>query len=230
MTWTTPGQWVSTGSDRTPPVLTLVGGDVLMSSGGEYIEQGYSATDDVDGDITSRVIVTLPNLVSVGSKLVTYDAFDIRGNTTTQTRGVYIAVGDLDLLIIKAVAEMKFTVNENLITAFKGRANRDILNFTQIDENVIINTDDDGYFDFDNNSITSVEVIAGDQSIDSSSDFVSWSGADLSIEFGALDINAQYTTVRIISYIGSDTKGTVFVGPGYDANIMLNFIEQVTLS
>lgn len=90
MTWTTPGQWVSTGSDRTPPVSTLVGGDIIHVSGSDYEELGYSSSDDIDGDITRRVIVTIPNLISLGSKQVTYDSFDIRGNTTISTRDINI--------------------------------------------------------------------------------------------------------------------------------------------
>jgi hypothetical protein len=311
MTWTTPGQWVTTGSDRTPPVISLIGGDVILNLGDSYQELGHTAIDAIDGDVTRRTIITLPDFTTVGTKQVEYDSFDIRGNTSTAIRNVLVTddetspvialtpnqtsftiyegesftppsaiatdnqdsdaivtpadrdgfdnsiVGtyhfDYDhddqagnsaetvtvtvtveeitvALVIKAVAEMKFTVNENLITAFKDRANRDILNFTQIDPNFIVNTDSDGFFDFDNNNVTSVEIIAGDKSINSAGDFVSWSGADLSIEFGALDINAQYTTARVIVYIGADTKGTVFAGPGYDANIMLNFIEQVEVS
>jgi hypothetical protein len=106
MTWTTPGQWVSTGSDRTPPVLTLTGEELILNSNDDYIELGYSATDDIDGEITRRVIVTVPNLVSPGAKFATYDAFDIRGNTTLISRPVIILGGSSQYTVWTDRAEM----------------------------------------------------------------------------------------------------------------------------
>jgi hypothetical protein len=40
------------------PVITLVGGDMTLECGTPYVEPGYSATDNYDGDITDRVVVT----------------------------------------------------------------------------------------------------------------------------------------------------------------------------
>ena len=42
--------------DETKPVITLVGNnEVFVCPNGTYTEEGYSAIDDYDGDITSRV-------------------------------------------------------------------------------------------------------------------------------------------------------------------------------
>lgn len=225
MTWTTPGQWVSTGDDRTPPVLTLVGGDVIINSGDEYIELGYSATDDVDGEITRRVIATVPNLVSSGSKLVTYDAFDIRGNTTTETRGVLVTVGDIDLFVINAIAETVFTVesgDDEVLSVFPNRANRSPFKFKPVEAFAGINLLD-GYFDFDNNLVYKVEILAAGEMIDSTNNHVAWEGNEIFAELSALGLQSRTASIRVVVYVGTDTKGIIFCGDGLDAEIFALF-------
>src|SRR5690606_14658212 len=46
------------GPDTTAPVITLVGDAVMtLELGDTFTEPGYSATDNVDGDITANVVV-----------------------------------------------------------------------------------------------------------------------------------------------------------------------------
>lgn len=69
--------------DTTAPVLTLVGGDMgYYSPGYTYEEQGYTAIDNYDGDITDKVLCTQEN------DSITYTVTDSLGNTTTLTRTI----------------------------------------------------------------------------------------------------------------------------------------------
>ena len=78
--------------DDKPPVISLKGGSlVYVKSGTQYKEIGYSANDNVDGDLTSKVKVTgLPNMSKSGIYVVTYGVTDSAGNTTYATRKVAV--------------------------------------------------------------------------------------------------------------------------------------------
>ncbi len=68
--------------DTTPPVVTLIGpATVNVTVGSTYNDQGATATDNVDGDLTDE-IVTDSNVdtSTAGSYTVTYDVTDAAGN------------------------------------------------------------------------------------------------------------------------------------------------------
>ena len=80
--------------DTTPPVITLTGGDeTLECSVDTYTEQGATATDDTDGDISGDVVIggdtvdpSMPD-----TYVVTYDVSDAAGNAAAQvTRTVTV--------------------------------------------------------------------------------------------------------------------------------------------
>src|SRR5574344_8498 len=76
--------------DITSPEIELVGGDVTLYVGNTYNEQGYKATDNCLGDITSSVEVSNNINTNIkGSYLVTYKVSD-GYNETIKTRNVYI--------------------------------------------------------------------------------------------------------------------------------------------
>lgn len=78
--------------DTTPPVITLFGGSVSALQG-NYQEPGYSALDNVDGDITLNVFVSgLGDLP--GDYTLSYNVSDAAGNpAATETRSVNIYGG-----------------------------------------------------------------------------------------------------------------------------------------
>ncbi|MCL1982008.1 MAG: DUF5011 domain-containing protein [Clostridiales bacterium] len=80
--------------DNTPPVLTLKGSSEMEIRQGEaFIEPGYTAIDNVDGDITSKVDVTgLVNSNVPSRYILEYSVSDTAGNTSTATRSVNVAV------------------------------------------------------------------------------------------------------------------------------------------
>jgi len=70
-------------NDTVPPVIELVSDEgVYTIPGQEYAEEGYTATDNLEGDLTERVERTETNGV------VTYTVADSAGNRTTVTRTI----------------------------------------------------------------------------------------------------------------------------------------------
>ena len=81
-------------ADTTPPVITLVGSaSVTLTVGGTYTEQGATATDDVDGDLTDAIVIggDTVNTATAGTYTVTYNVSDSAGNAATEvTRTVVV--------------------------------------------------------------------------------------------------------------------------------------------
>jgi hypothetical protein len=78
--------------DNVYPKLTLNGSNpVNINQGDTYIDAGASATDNIDGDMTSKIVVTSNVNPSVpGSYSVTYSVTDSAGNKTILTRTVNV--------------------------------------------------------------------------------------------------------------------------------------------
>lgn len=79
-------------ADLRKPVISLNGEwKTYMKVGTAYTEPGFSATDNIDGDITSKVTVSGGVDTSrMGINTITYSVTDSFGNTTTVTRKVYV--------------------------------------------------------------------------------------------------------------------------------------------
>ncbi len=80
--------------DTTPPVITLLGDNpLIIEIGSAYSDPGATASDDVDGDLTSAIVVggATVNANAVGDYVVTYDVSDLSGNAAIQqTRTVQV--------------------------------------------------------------------------------------------------------------------------------------------
>src|SRR3989475_39151 len=76
----------NTPLDTTPPVITLLGSNpVTVQVGSTYTDAGATATDNIDGTITSRIVTVNPvNTGVVGTYTVTYNVKDASGNASTQ--------------------------------------------------------------------------------------------------------------------------------------------------
>ncbi|RDX38096.1 DUF5011 domain-containing protein [Vibrio campbellii] len=83
--------------DETPPVITLEGGNsITVYLGNVFEDPGYSATDNVDGDISKRVKVSYDKPIdtgTVGTYTLTYKVTDTAGNEATAKRVVEVVEG-----------------------------------------------------------------------------------------------------------------------------------------
>lgn len=87
---------VSVTVDNTNPVITLLGENPKkFFSNDPYVEDGATALDAVDGDLTANIVIdaTAVEMGSYGSYTVTYTVSDTAGNTATETRTVDVGSG-----------------------------------------------------------------------------------------------------------------------------------------
>ena len=83
------------GKDFDPPVITLEGDNPLMiKKGTEFNEPGVRAIDDIDGDITDKIVVNQGGLDvnKVGDYNIIYSVKDEFGHETNATRRVIVDV------------------------------------------------------------------------------------------------------------------------------------------
>jgi hypothetical protein len=81
--------------DKTAPVITLTGASTITwCNGTPYTDQGATALDNVDGDITSSIVVNNPVNTNVnGTYTVTYNVSDKAGNKAVEvTRTVIVII------------------------------------------------------------------------------------------------------------------------------------------
>lgn len=80
--------------DRTAPELSLIGAaDITVPAGADYNDEGATASDDIDGDLTDRILVSgVVNTAVVGTYIITYTVSDRASNTSQTSRKVTVGV------------------------------------------------------------------------------------------------------------------------------------------
>lgn len=78
--------------DTEKPVITLKGNsEITLNQGDKYNDEGASATDNIDGDITSKIKVSgKVDITKSGTYTITYTVTDKAGNRTEVTRKVTV--------------------------------------------------------------------------------------------------------------------------------------------
>lgn len=78
--------------DTQAPTITLLGKEeITITRGNEYKDEGCTATDGYDGDITSNITVTGEvDTSKTGEYTLTYEVKDSSGNTATTSRKVTV--------------------------------------------------------------------------------------------------------------------------------------------
>lgn len=77
--------------DNIPPTIELTDNEIVISINDKIEEPGYKAFDNIDGDITSKVIITNNiNNKKEGIYKITYEVTDSSNNKTTITRKVTV--------------------------------------------------------------------------------------------------------------------------------------------
>jgi hypothetical protein len=81
------------GGDAVKPVITLNGNALVLHTLGEaYVDEGATASDNLDGDITTKIQVVNPvDVNNAGDYIITYNVSDWAGNYAEQvTRTVRV--------------------------------------------------------------------------------------------------------------------------------------------
>lgn len=101
-------------SDTIKPVITLNGGNITLKKGYKYVEPGYKANDNYDGDITSRVVVTNNvNILKEGHYSISYTVFDSSGNFFETKRDVEVVANDIESIPILTYHNFMTTAEKN---------------------------------------------------------------------------------------------------------------------
>lgn len=104
-----------TVADRTAPVITLTGPSaVTLNVNAAYNEQGATAVDNVDGDVSGNIAISgAYNLAQVGDYVLSYDVSDAAGNAATTVQRT-IQVRDLEapVITLNGDASINLTVGD----------------------------------------------------------------------------------------------------------------------
>lgn len=89
---TTPDNNDPQNNDTTPPVITLIGSaNVSVTQGDNYTDEGATATDNIDGDLTSSISVSgSVDTATIGNYILTYSVSDTAGNSASVNRNVSV--------------------------------------------------------------------------------------------------------------------------------------------
>lgn len=86
--------------DDIKPIINLIDGDVVIYEKKEYVEPGFIATDNYDGDITKLVKTTNNIKEEVGEYEIVYTVSDSSGNAFTATRKVIVETKGAGLIYL----------------------------------------------------------------------------------------------------------------------------------
>jgi hypothetical protein len=115
--------------DITPPVITLTGpSNITLNVGDIYQEQGATATDNFDGDISANIVISgTVNTSLAGVYLITYNVSDSFGNAANEVVRTVNVVADtvppvitligsttINLLVGDTYSELGATAQDNL--------------------------------------------------------------------------------------------------------------------
>jgi hypothetical protein len=84
--------------DTNAPELRLIGAAVItVPAGTNYDDEGAIASDDVDGDLSDRIVTSgVVNTAVVGTYTITYSVSDRAANTSQATRKVVVGINQGD--------------------------------------------------------------------------------------------------------------------------------------
>lgn len=85
--------------DGEAPVITLLGGAVSLNVGDQFSEPGFSAVDNVDGDITDRVVIggDVIDTSTAGFYVRTYNVTDTAGNDAVELNRLVTVNASIDV-------------------------------------------------------------------------------------------------------------------------------------
>ena len=86
-------------SDTTKPIITLIGNsEVRLLIDNVYVDEGATAYDNIDGDLTTQIITVNPvDTSQIGDYVVTYNVTDSSGNQASEVNRSVFVGGTLDV-------------------------------------------------------------------------------------------------------------------------------------
>lgn len=129
--------------DETPPLITLIGSNPDTTEiGYPYIDPGATATDDLDGNITSRIVsVSNVDTGAVGTYTITYNVTDSAGNPAAEVVRTVIVTGDQTKPVVTLLGDNPYELpvfesfNDPGATAWDNR-NGDVTDNISVQSNI----------------------------------------------------------------------------------------------
>jgi hypothetical protein len=105
--------------DTTAPVITVIGANPApVSYGDVYTDEGATADDNYDGDITGSIItVNMVNTSVLGVQTVTYDVNDSSGNTAHAERIVNVTDKEVPIITLLGTTPVNVPINTSYVDA-----------------------------------------------------------------------------------------------------------------
>lgn len=103
-------------TDQTVPVISLIGeSEMTIAQGVAYIDEGASASDNVDGDLTGAMTLTgSVDVSTVGSYTLTYDVVDAANNAAASvTRTVKVTDQTAPAITLNGDANLSITIGNS---------------------------------------------------------------------------------------------------------------------
>jgi hypothetical protein len=134
-------------ADTTVPVITLLGdATVTIEVGSDYTDDGATASDNYDGDITDDIVVVNPvDTDVVGTYTITYNVSDAAGNAATEvTRTVNVVDTTVPVITLLGDATVTIEVGNDYTDAgatasdnYDGDITDDIVVVNPVDTDVV---------------------------------------------------------------------------------------------
>lgn len=235
--------------DVIAPVVTLLGRDtVSVEQWHQYVEPGFTASDNIDGVITANVqISSNVNTSVVGTYQVNYNVLDSAGNPATQKVRIVIVTPDVTLPVLTLLGStpMKHTVYTAFVDPGYTAIDFDTRNLTSnvvvqnnINENAlglydVIYTIDDGSGNIDS-KVRQVEVVDDVAPLVVFTDPTNPVIMEVNAPFvePGVTISDNYDRAPIISTSGLDVTKTgtyqlVYIGSDSSGNISAPLVRTV---
>ena len=101
------------GPDTIAPVITLNGASTInLNVGDSYTDQGATASDNIDGDLTSSIVTTgSVNTALAGTYSINYNVSDAAGNAATQVTRTVNVIADTTKPVITLIGASTISIN-----------------------------------------------------------------------------------------------------------------------
>jgi hypothetical protein len=205
--------------DSEAPTITLSGDEkVTIEVGETYTDEGATATDDVDGDLTDEIDIT--NNVDedvIGTYYVTYNVSDASGNDAEEVkRTVYVVDEKVPLISLLGNKEVTIEVGSTYADAgatavdnYDGVITDDIVTVNNVNDDVI-GTYYVIYNVTDSEGNKALEVVRTVNVVDTTNPVISLNGeSNLTIEVGSAYTDAGATATDNYDEVITDKIVTV---------------------